>query len=102
MANAHVLLTATTTGAGPATMSGAPNTVFQCAGTTTSGSGAASVRVEVSTDKSNWVTLGTISLTLGTTSTSDGFASSAVWPFVRGYVDSISGTAASITLTMGI
>ena len=75
--------------------------VFQAVGTTSSGSGAATVVVQVSCDETNWITLGTISLTLGTSATSDGFASDAPWPFVRGNCTAISGTGASVTLYMG-
>ncbi len=66
------------------------------------GTGAvvAVIDVEVSNDRNVWEVLGTISLS-GTTSDSDGFASAAGWPFVRGNVKSISGTGAAATLTMG-
>lgn len=74
---------------------------FQAFGTTSSGSGAATIIVEVSLDGDNWMTLGTISLTLGTSSTSDGFAAAEKWDQVRGRVSAISGTGAAVTLVMG-
>lgn len=74
---------------------------FQAFGSTSSGSGAATVVVQGSNDASNWVTMGTITLTLGTTATSDGFASDASWAVVCGYVSAISGTGASVTLNVG-
>lgn len=69
---------------------------------TLAGTGAitATVLVEVSNDNSNWVTLGTISLT-GTTATSDGFASEAPWLYYRGNVSAITGTGATLNLLCG-
>ncbi len=75
--------------------------VFQADGTTSSGSGAATVKVQVSANRADWIDLGTITLTLGTTSTSDGFTSSAPWPYYRGNVTAISGTGASVNLKAG-
>lgn len=76
--------------------------VFQATGITSSGAGAATVVVQVSCNDLDWITLGTISLTLGTSSSSDGFVSSGQWPYVRGNVTAISGTGAAITLYMGV
>jgi hypothetical protein len=76
--------------------------VFQAKGTTSAGAGAATVLVQVSCNNSDWITLGTITLTLGTVSTSDGLASSASWPYVRGNITAISGTTATVTLYMGV
>lgn len=76
-------------------------TTFQAAGTTTAGSGSAVVAIEVSNDNVNWITLGTITLTLGTSSTSDGFAALAAWGFVRCNVTTLTGTGASVTVSMG-
>jgi hypothetical protein len=67
-------------------------------GTTTSGSGAASVTIEVSNNNSTWQTAGTIGLTLGTTQTSDGFVIDAPWLYVRANVASISGTGAKVSV----
>ncbi len=76
-------------------------TTFQAAGATTAGSGSAVVAIEVSNNNADWITLGTITLTLGTSSTSDGFASLAAWGFVRCNVTTLTGTGASITVSMG-
>lgn len=78
--------------------------VFQATGTTSAGAGAATIAVEVSeTGADNeWITLGTITLTLGTTVTTDGFASDAAWTYVRGNVTAISGTDATVNLYMGV
>lgn len=92
----------TTTGAGAARalrMDG--KRTFQALGATTAGAGAAAVLVQVSNDGSNWITIGTITLTLATTESSDGFASDAKWRYVRGNVQSISGTGAYVTLIAG-
>jgi len=74
---------------------------FQAVGSTGSGAGAAVINIEFSNDGTNWITGGTISLTLSTTAVDDGFASDAAWKYVRSDVDSISGTGASVTVTMG-
>ena len=75
------------------------NRVFQA---TVSGTGAvsATVNVEVSNDNTNWLVLGTITLS-GTTSASDGFAAGAPWPYTRARVTAISGTSAAVTVSMG-
>lgn len=77
---------------------------FMASGETTAGAGAATVLIQVSNDKSNtanWMTAGTISLTLGTTTTADGLVIDAPWEFVRANVSAISGTGADVTVTMG-
>ena len=60
---------------------------------------AATVDIEVSNDKINWVGMGTI--TLSGAADTDGFASSASWKYVRPNVTAISGTNAAVTVTMG-
>lgn len=74
---------------------------FQAYGTTSAGSGACAVKVQASNDGLKWLDLGTITLTLGTAVTNDGFSSNAIWPFVRGNVASISGTTGTCSLTVG-
>lgn len=107
----RLLSAATATGAGPAyniqymrvTQN---NRTFQATGTTTSGAGAATVTVQVSNvptpGANDWITIGTITLTLGTTSTTDGFVSIAAWENVRGNITAISGTGASVNLYMAL
>jgi len=73
---------------------------FQAHGTTSAGAGAAVILVQVSNNNSDFITLGSITLTLATTSSSDGFTSSAPWPYVRANVSSISGTGAAVSLKM--
>lgn len=105
MSDVHVtskelLSDATAQGAGASFRSPSERT-FQATGFTTNGAGAATIKVQVSNDNSNWIDLATITLTLSTTVATDGFASSAAWAFVRGNVTAISGTGAAVTLIMG-
>lgn len=93
------------TGAGAAKASrgsGRPGrATFQAKGTTSAGAGAATVKVQASNDGSNWIDVGTITLTLAVTESSDGFASDACWAFWRGNVTALSGTDGTVTLLMG-
>lgn len=66
-----------------------------------SGSVSATVLVEVSNNGSDFFDLGTITLS-GTTSDSDGFIADDVWQYVRGRITAISGTSATVTLTMAV
>ncbi len=90
----------TTTGSGPALDLGGGKKTFQAYGTTTAGAGAATIKIQVSNDDSdaNWLDLGTITLTLATTVSNDGFASTAAWKYVKANVTVISGTGASVTV----
>lgn len=95
----RILNEATATGAGASyRMIGAGRVAAQAFGTTSSGTGAASVVIEVSNNNSTWVTMDTIGLTLGTTQTSDGSVYSAPWLYVRANVASISGTGAKVSV----
>lgn len=97
----------TATGAGDKIALVGAKQSFQAIGSTASGSGSAVVRVEVSskelpTSDSDWLLAGTITLTLGTTATSDGFVIDAAWKWARGKVSTLSGTGASVTLWKGV
>ena len=81
---------------------------LQATGTTSSGTGAATIIIEGSNLISpaagtnvDWVTIGTIVLTLGTTQTGEGFVSQARWRHIRARVSAISGTGASVDAYMG-
>ena len=78
---------------------------FQASGFTTAGAGASTIIIEVSNldppGANDWVVAGTITLTLGTTPTSDGFVTDAPWTFVRARVSAISGTNAAVSVVMG-
>jgi len=95
---------ATTTGAQQIIYKDAVDATFQAYGTTTAGAGAAVVLIQGSNinDANSFITLGTITLTLGTTLSADGFATSAAWKYVRASVSSISGTNASVNVLMGV
>ncbi len=102
-----ILTDATTTVAGAKTQPGSGPWSLQAFGTTGSGAGAALIVIEVSNIESpgadtDWITAGTITLTLGTTRTTNGFASAASWRNVRARVTSISGTGAKVSVVMGI
>ena len=75
---------------------------FQAAGTVSTSTGAATVKIQVSNDGSNWIDLGTITLTLATSASSDGLAAFAAWANVRANVTAISGTAATVTVTCAV
>jgi hypothetical protein len=105
---AQILLkSATTTGAGAAwnprdTSAVATYTYhsFQAVGNTSADSGAATVLIQVSNDGTNFITLGTITLTLGTSATSDGFAVANTWEYYRANLSAVSGTNATVTVYM--
>ena len=94
----HLLRDVTAISTGASVENNGPNRTFQAvvAGT---GAVAATVLIEVSNNKIDFLTLGTITLT-GTTRASDGFALNASWRYVRGKVTAISGTGATVNLYM--
>jgi hypothetical protein len=96
-----ILSAATATGAGEVFQPWGPQRSYHALGTTSSGSGAASINIQVSNDCTNYITVGTIALTLGTTATSDGFVTDANWKCVRANVASISGTGAAVDVWIG-
>ena len=75
---------------------------FQATGQTSSGAGSVTVDVEVSDDKANWIVQRTITLTLSSAVSTDGYTTRAPWKYVRGNVTAISGTGAAVTLWIGI
>lgn len=84
------------------------NRTFQAMGTTSAAAGAATIIFEASNVASpniatavDWTTLGTITLTLGTTQTNDGFVSDASWRWVRARLSAISGTDATVSAYLG-
>ncbi len=94
-----ILENATATGAGGWVFKDAPLSSVQAFGSTTSGSGATVVSIEATNNTNgSYIVIGTISLTLGTTVTTDGFIIQAPWKYIRGNVTSISGTGASVTI----
>lgn len=104
----QLLSGATATGAGSAKNPYCTDRTFHAYGATSAGSGAATIVIEASNKdtpatatRADWVTLGTIVLTLSTTQSGDGFASQARWRHVRAYVTAISGTGANVSVWMG-
>lgn len=95
--------TATGVAAGvPSTFPGVSGTkTYQASGATTAGAGASAILVQCSGNGDNWDTLGTITLTLSTTTSSDSFVSTDRCKFIRANVSSISGTGASVSVTVG-
>lgn len=76
---------------------------FQAYGSTSAGAGAAVIEIYGSLFgiTGTWVLLGTITLTLGTSVTNDGFPGDAPWPYLTVKVVSISGTNAAVTVAVG-
>lgn len=108
MNSVQLLTDVTTTATGEKHSPRCVNRTFQGMGTTSSGSGSATIIIEA-TDKPlpvestnvDWTTLGTITLTLGTTQTNDGFVSFASWRWIRARVSAISGTGATVNAYLG-
>lgn len=97
-----VIVTGASSGLAPARK----NRTFQAYGSTSAATGAATIKIQVNNEAADaatakWIDLATITLTLGTTITTDGFASDASWRFVRANVTAISGTDAAVTVLMG-
>lgn len=96
-----------TTGAGSAYQVKCQLRTYDASGTTTAGVGAATIQIQGSnvfpptTLAGDWVLLGTITLTLGTAKTADGFSSFASWRSIRANVSAISGTNASVDVRVG-
>jgi hypothetical protein len=101
-ASAPVGSPAAATGPGTAVAGRSATKTYQVSGQTTSGTGAASANIEGSNNGGlSFDVIGTIGLTLGTTTTSDSFTSFDRYLLVRMNVTSISGTGASVSLSMG-
>lgn len=78
------------------------NRTFEAYGATSASTGAATVIIEVrNSEFSDWHTMATITLSLTTAVSGDGFASSAAWRYVRARVSAISGTGAAVSVNLG-
>lgn len=95
-----LLAAATTTETGGSKQLSTAKKVLHCFGTTTAGAGAATVLIEVSSDgtENSWILLATMTLTLATTKSSEGFVSDAPWAYMRARVSAISGTGAAVSV----
>lgn len=89
---------ATTTGIKTASVLRKGTKTFQAYGTTTAGAGAATAKIEATVDGTSWDLVGTISLTLGTTVTSDSFSSVDGYAAHRANITALSGTGAAVTV----
>lgn len=96
-----ILSGATATGAGSTFEPWGDTYTYHAFGTTGSGSGSATILIQVSNNGTNWITMGTISLTLSTTVTADGLSAIVPWKYHRANVTAISGTTATVTVIMG-
>lgn len=97
--NLTLLSEVTTTGSGNSFELHSIYRTFQAVGSSESLTWAATVKVQVSNDGTNFLTLATIDIDQDTTT--DGFSSSTAWKYVRGNVTAISGTATTVSLVMG-
>lgn len=78
------------------------NRTFEVYGNTSSGSGSAVVVIEVrNSQNAPYKTLATVTLTLGTTVTSDGATSPAAWRYCRARVTTLTGTGATVSANTG-
>jgi hypothetical protein len=98
MIQASTLLSTTTNTTGAAVLDKIPGGTFQATITGT-GTVGVTVTVQASLDATNWVTLGTITLS-GTTTATDGFVSLGEWVAYRAITASATGTIASINVLM--
>ena len=96
----HVVSAKTATGASGSLHFGSSlsnvNQVMECSGTTGSGTGAATIKLQGSNDGTNWIDIATCSLTLGTSVTASSVTNTANWYWYRVNVTAISGTSASV------
>lgn len=95
--NAVIATGASTAVNPPQSQSTTVNQVFQAFGTVSASTGAATVKYQCSLDNVNWIDIGTVTLTLGTASTTGALVSTANYLWCRGNVTAISGTNATVT-----
>lgn len=100
MAQAIPLFTdRTTTGVGTTREAPGPGATVQAVVTGT-GALTATVVIQVSNNSTNWLDLGTLSLS-GTTAATQGLALNAHWVYIRGNISALTGTGATVNVTMG-
>ena len=75
------------------------NRSFQAVGVMSSSTGTASVVIEVSNDGTNYVTLGTITLTLTTAPSSDAFFAYTTYEFYRARLSQVTSNG-TVTVYM--
>lgn len=95
-----LLSSATGTGAGAAFDNPSADKTFQAYGATSGGTGTAAITIQGTNVASCcWETVGTMTLTLGTATTSSALTSTDRYAFSRANVTSISGTGATVSVT---
>ena len=77
------------------------NKTYQVYASTTSGTGTASVSVEGSINGAMWDAIGSVTLSLTTSPTSNSFTSADRFTQVRGNVTALTGTGATATVLIG-
>jgi hypothetical protein len=91
----------TTASAGDAVSGPGATHTFQASGATSAGAGSATVVIQGSNNNgASWDTIGTITLTLSTSTSSDSFTSDDRYAKVRANVTAISGTDAQLEAAM--
>jgi len=77
------------------------NKVLQAFGKVTTSTGTAAVDLEGSMDGTNWTSLGTINLTLGTVNTNGKLATTEAWAYLRANLKTLTGTGPTVTAILG-
>lgn len=96
----NILTNATATGAGSSHPVWSVKKTFQGTGSVSASTGSVDVDIEVSNDNVNFIVMGSVSLSLTTTPSTDGFTTDSPWKYVRANVTAITGTDATVTITM--
>ncbi len=78
------------------------NKTFQSVGSVTAATGSATIAVEGSNDGLNWVSLGNVNLTLGTTVTTQSLTYTFPWRYYRSNVSALTGTGAKVSVFMAL
>lgn len=96
-----ILSGASATGAGSSYDNPQATKTYQAIAKTTSGTGTAVITIQGSNDNENWdaTPVGSISLTLTTTYTSDSFTSNDRYAWVRANVTTLTGNTPTVTVT---
>ncbi len=98
----HTLLSAVAaTGAGSIAAPPYGRKTLQVVGRTTNSTGSATVTLEVSNDKVNWITAASVVVALSTAEATGGVAMDASWKYVRPNVTALSGTGATVDAYLG-
>lgn len=100
--NVQLLDAQTTTGNSETHSPRGANLLFIADGTVSAATGSATIVIEGHNGGGVFVTIDTLSLTLGTAATADAGVVNAPYEFVRARVSAISGTNASVNCWMSV